>query len=124
VTGFGLAGHALELARGAGLALTIDWSRVPVLDGVPALAEAGFVTGASGRNWAGYGVRRSRIAAAGRPSALDLLEPIRRPRRTPARQLRSAARGGAGSCSRAEGFAAAARIGRVDAGPAGLSVVA
>jgi len=55
VTGFGLAGHALELARGAGLELEIDWSRVPVLAGVRELAAAGFVTGASGRNWAGYG---------------------------------------------------------------------
>ncbi|MDB5957867.1 selenide, water dikinase SelD [Ramlibacter sp.] len=55
VTGFGLAGHALELARGAGLTLTIDWSKVPVLEGVRELARAGFITGASGRNWAGYG---------------------------------------------------------------------
>ncbi len=55
VTGFGLAGHALELARGAGVGITLDWSRVPLLDGVQALARDGFVTGASGRNWAGYG---------------------------------------------------------------------
>ncbi|TWO72766.1 selenide, water dikinase SelD [Caenimonas sedimenti] len=55
VTGFGLAGHALELARGAGLALEIDWPAVPLIEGVRALAEAGHVTGASGRNWAGYG---------------------------------------------------------------------
>jgi selenide,water dikinase len=55
VTGFGLAGHALELARGASLDVVIDWARVPVLDGVRKLAGDGFVTGASGRNWAGYG---------------------------------------------------------------------
>ncbi|MBI2772726.1 MAG: selenide, water dikinase SelD [Burkholderiales bacterium] len=55
VTGFGLAGHALELARGAGLTVNIDWGRVPLLDGVVQLAEAGHITGASGRNWAGYG---------------------------------------------------------------------
>jgi len=55
VTGFGLAGHALEIARGAHLAVAIDWARVPLLPGVRALAAAGFVTGASGRNWAGYG---------------------------------------------------------------------
>ncbi len=55
VTGFGLAGHALELARGAGLTAVIDWSKVPLLDGVEAMAAEGFVTGASGRNWAGYG---------------------------------------------------------------------
>ena len=55
VTGFGLAGHGLELARGAGLQVQIDWAKVPLLDGVRALAGQGFVTGASGRNWAGYG---------------------------------------------------------------------
>jgi selenide,water dikinase len=55
VTGFGLAGHALELARGAGLAVELDWARVPMLEGVRELAGAGCVTGASGRNWAGYG---------------------------------------------------------------------
>jgi len=55
VTGFGLAGHALELARGAKASVEIDWSQVPLLPGVRELAEAGFITGASGRNWAGYG---------------------------------------------------------------------
>jgi len=55
VTGFGLAGHGLELARGAGCTLAIDWAKVPLLDGVRSLAEAGYVTGASGRNFAAYG---------------------------------------------------------------------
>jgi selenide,water dikinase len=55
VTGFGLAGHALELARGAKLSVRLDWAQVPLLEGVRALADAGHVTGASGRNWAGYG---------------------------------------------------------------------
>jgi len=55
VTGFGLAGHLLELARGAKANIVIDWSRVPLLPGVRELAAQGMVTGASGRNWAGYG---------------------------------------------------------------------
>lgn len=55
VTGFGLAGHALELARGARCDIQIDWSTVPLLSGVRELATQGFVTGASGRNWSGYG---------------------------------------------------------------------
>ena len=55
VTGFGLAGHALEIARGARCTVEINWSQVPLLDGVRALAAQGMVTGASGRNWAGYG---------------------------------------------------------------------
>ena len=55
VTGFGLAGHALEMARGARCEVQLDWASVPLLPGVKALAAQGFVTGASGRNWAGYG---------------------------------------------------------------------
>ncbi len=55
VTGFGLAGHGLEIARGARATVTIDWARVPLLPGVRELAARGMVTGASGRNWAGYG---------------------------------------------------------------------
>jgi selenide,water dikinase len=59
VTGFGLAGHALELARGARLPVTVEWSRVPLLQGVHALAARGMITGASGRNWTGYGAEVS-----------------------------------------------------------------
>ncbi len=55
VTGFGLAGHALELARGAHCRLAIDWSRVPLLGGVRELAAQGMITGASNRNFAAYG---------------------------------------------------------------------
>jgi selenide,water dikinase len=55
VTGFGLAGHALEMARGAKCEVQLDWASVPQLPGVRQLASQGFVTGASGRNWAGYG---------------------------------------------------------------------
>ena len=55
VTGFGLAGHALEMARGARCDVELDWAAVPLLPGARDLAVRGFVTGASGRNWAGYG---------------------------------------------------------------------
>ncbi|RAS14012.1 selenophosphate synthase [Ensifer adhaerens] len=55
VTGFGLAGHALEMARGSNCQVRVDWSAVPLLEGAFDLAAAGFVTGASGRNWASYG---------------------------------------------------------------------
>lgn len=55
VTGFGLAGHALEMARGSRCEVRLDWSAVPLLDGARLLASRGYVTGASERNWAGYG---------------------------------------------------------------------
>jgi len=55
VTGFGLAGHALEMARGAGCTLQVDWGKLPFVEGVRALAQQGCITGASARNWAAYG---------------------------------------------------------------------
>jgi selenide,water dikinase len=54
VTGFGLLGHALEMARGAGLTAEIDAGAPTLLPGVEALARDGVRTGASGRNWASY----------------------------------------------------------------------
>ena len=55
VTGFGLAGHALEMARGSDTTVRLDMARVPLIGGVRDLAAQGMVTGASGRNWAAYG---------------------------------------------------------------------
>ena len=55
VTGFGLLGHLLELARGARLAAQLDMAKVPLLPGVLQLAHDGYFTGASGRNWDAYG---------------------------------------------------------------------
>lgn len=54
VTGFGLLGHAREMALGAQLSARIHVSAIPFLPHVERLANEGFITGASGRNWAGY----------------------------------------------------------------------
>ena len=54
VTGFGLIGHALEMARGAGKTITIKVAELPWLEEAAALAQKGFITGASGRNWKSY----------------------------------------------------------------------
>ena len=55
VTGFGLAGHALEMAKGSGHSVRLNWSAVPLLPNAIALATQGMVTGASQRNWDAYG---------------------------------------------------------------------
>jgi selenide,water dikinase len=55
VTGFGLLGHLLEVCKGSGLRARLDRAAVPLLPGVAELAASGHVTGASKRNWAGYG---------------------------------------------------------------------
>ncbi|WP_176074261.1 selenide, water dikinase SelD [Brucella intermedia] len=55
VTGFGILGHALEMARGSSAGIALDYSALPFLNQAEHLAQAGFVTGASTRNWASYG---------------------------------------------------------------------
>jgi selenide,water dikinase len=54
VTGFGLLGHGLEMARGSAARLDIDYARIPFLEQAETLAESGYATGASGRNWDSY----------------------------------------------------------------------
>jgi len=55
VTGFGLLGHLLEIARGAKLTAQLNMAQIPLLPGVEQLAHDGYFTGASGRNWEAYG---------------------------------------------------------------------
>ena len=55
VTGFGLAGHLLEMCRGAGLTGTVRFDALPVIEEARALVQDGVATGASARNWASYG---------------------------------------------------------------------
>jgi len=55
VTGFGLAGHLLEICRGSGLAAEISFSDLPFLEEALHWAKQGVATGASDRNWKGYG---------------------------------------------------------------------
>jgi len=55
VTGFGLLGHALEMSRASNVTLTIRLPGLPLLRQAKALAQGGFITGASHRNWSSYG---------------------------------------------------------------------
>jgi selenide,water dikinase len=55
VTGFGLAGHLLEICRASSVGACVEFARVALLPGVLELAREGYVTGASARNWTGYG---------------------------------------------------------------------
>jgi len=55
VTGLGLAGHALEMARGAGVSMTIDVGKVPVMEEAWELAREGIVPGGAHRNLASCG---------------------------------------------------------------------
>ncbi len=55
VTGFGLAGHLLEICRGSQLDGLVDLDKLPVISEALQHVQAGIATGASGRNWASYG---------------------------------------------------------------------
>ena len=120
VTGFGLAGHALEMARGAKLRAHVDWSAVPLIAGVDDLAREGFVTGASGRNWASYGAD-VRLGDGLPATARDLLcDP-----QTSGGLLVSCAADSVDAvlaCFRDGGFAEASVIGRMSDGAPGLEV--
>jgi selenide,water dikinase len=50
VTGFGLAGHAYEMAEGAGVTLVLELSRLPLLPGAERLAHKPYLTRASKTN--------------------------------------------------------------------------
>ena len=49
ITGFGLLGHLSEML-GEGLAASLEWGRIPLLDGAVRLAGEGILPGGSVRN--------------------------------------------------------------------------
>ncbi len=55
VTGFGLAGHLLEILRGSKLAGEVQFDALPVIPEALDWVKQGIATGASERNWNGYG---------------------------------------------------------------------
>jgi len=55
VTGFGLAGHLLEILRGSKLAGEVRFADLPLIAEAVDWAKQGVATGASDRNWKGYG---------------------------------------------------------------------
>lgn len=55
VTGFGLAGHLLEICRGSRLSAFVEFDHLPLIEEALQHVKAGISTGASVRNWASYG---------------------------------------------------------------------
>jgi selenide,water dikinase len=55
VTGFGLAGHLLEICRGSNVGAAVRFEDLPLIREAVNHVKEGVATGASGRNWAGYG---------------------------------------------------------------------
>ena len=118
VTGFGLLGHALEMARGAQATVQITADAAPLLAGVETLLAQGVRTGASGRNWASYGEAVDGLEAG---SMRDLLTDPQ----TSGGLLIACAPEAADTLldlAHADGFDRAAVIGRVVEGPARVRV--
>ncbi len=120
VTGFGLLGHLLEICRGSGVRASLDWPAIPLLPGALELAREGFTTGASGRNFEGYGERVS--LAAGRDESVRavLTDP-----QTSGGLLVACDPSGVEEVLgvfRAQGFGHAAVVGTVEAGEPGVHV--
>jgi selenide,water dikinase len=65
VTGFGLAGHLLEICRGSGLAAQVSIADLPLIADAVSFVKDGIATGASDRNWKGYG--KDVVLPAGAP---------------------------------------------------------
>ena len=55
VTGFGLLGHLLEICRGSKLSAQVKFDSLPLIGEALDWARQGVATGASERNWKGYG---------------------------------------------------------------------
>lgn len=55
VTGFGLGGHALEMARGANVSMILEMAKVPIMAEALTLATEGIVPGGAYRNLAAFG---------------------------------------------------------------------
>lgn len=53
ITGYGLVGHAAEMARGSGVGIQLSLAAVPIIPGTLELLERGIVPGGTHRNLAG-----------------------------------------------------------------------
>jgi selenide,water dikinase len=120
VTGFGLLGHGLEMARGSGVTLRINAASVPLLTQARALVDQDFVTGASHRNW------DSCLQGVANPDAIPtLVRHLLTDAQTSGGLLISceaAAAGGILAMIREQGYPRAAIIGSVEAGDGRLIV--
>ena len=120
VTGFGLLGHLLEVCRGAKLSAALDMAQIPMLAEVEKLATAGYITGASARNWMAYGEDVALDAAITPMQRALLTDPQTSGGLLVACDPASVTE--VLEAFREEYFTAAAVIGRLESGPARVSV--
>jgi selenide,water dikinase len=120
VTGFGLAGHLLEICRGSKLGARVRFDDLPLIAEAKAWAEQGTATGASGRNWDSYGREVDLPAGLASWKRNLLTDP-----QTSGGLLVACAPESVGEVLaefRRDGCAGARRIGEMTAGPARLAI--
>jgi selenide, water dikinase len=121
VTGFGLAGHLLEICRGSNLAAEVAFDRLPLIEEAVRHLRAGIFTGASIRNWESYD---SAVLPA--PTFEDWQQKMITDPQTSGGLLIACAPESADevlAALRADGFDQAAAIGRFSAGAPMLKVI-
>ena len=72
VTGFGLLGHLIEMCEGANLSAEIEYSKVPLMNGVKDLCAKFVYADNTMRNWKAY---ESKVHGIGSESLLTLCDP-------------------------------------------------
>ncbi len=72
ITGFGLAGHACEMATGSGVSIEIEFDKIPLLDGAIEFARAGVLTGGANAT-RDYLKEKIQIGASLDKSASDII---------------------------------------------------
>jgi selenide, water dikinase len=120
VTGFGLAGHLLEICRGSRLSAEVSFSALPILKEALDWVQQGVATGASDRNWKGYG--QDVALPAGAPEWQRKL--LSDPQTSGGLLVACAPEAEKAVLAefRKRGFAQASNIGRLSAGPARITV--
>jgi len=121
VTGFGLAGHLLEICRGASLGARLELDAIPVIPEALEWVKQGVATGASDRNWKGYGHEVE--LPAGLPEWQRKL--LTDPQTSGGLLVACApeAQEAVMDAFRKEGFAEARVVGRLVEGPARISII-
>src|SRR5688500_15954199 len=118
VTGFGLAGHLLEICRGSKLSAQVDFAAIPVIAEALDWVKQGVATGASDRNWKGYGAEVDGKFSDWQRKLLSDPQTSGGLLVACAPEAQSAVM----DIFRKKGFAEARVIGRLSAGPARISV--
>ena len=120
VTGFGLLGHLHEICRGSNLHADIRFDALPILSAARHLAQDGYATGASERNW--MSVEPYTALPASMP---DWQKKLLTDPQTSGGLLVACAADSAASVLeifRQQGFSYARDIGRLSAGPSTITV--